>query len=340
TFEERFAARHGATNALATTSGTAALHLAMTALGIGSGDEVIVPDFAFGGRANAVLHTGATPVFADVCPDTWTLDPVKVQAATTSSTKAILAAHVHGHPCDMDALNRVAKERDLFVIEDCAAALGARYKTRLVGTLADVACFSFCGDSVITTGGEGGMVLTTNPKLHQRMALLHDQGMARERRYWHEVAGFNYRMTAIQAAIGVAQLERLDEFLHHRRLLACRYQEQLQDLPGMHLPQPASWAERTYWSLTVLVDPGRVGLCRDGLVTGLARAGIESRTVFQPLHQQPAYPDSDEVFPVTDWISGAGLALPTTNAITLEDVDRICDVIRRLIRDGAVTAPQ
>ncbi len=317
-FEERFAAYHRVANALTTSSGTAALHLAITALGIGSddGDEVILPSFAAGACASAVLHAGATPVLVDVCPDTWTLDPMKVQAAITSSTKAVLAVHIHGHPCDMDAINKVGKERELFIIEDCAAALGARYNGQLVGTLADVACFSFA-DEVITTG-EGGMVLTTNPKLHQKLALARDH--------------FSYRLTNIQAAFGVAQLEKLDGFLRHRRSLARRYREQLRDLTGIHLPKQAAWANSVHSVLTIMVDPDRAGLCRDRLVTGLIHEGIDARLAFPPLHEQPTYPDSNETCPVTDWISGSGLSLPTGNEVLLGDVDRICDVFRGLIQ--------
>ncbi len=335
-FEERFAAFHRTTNAVATQSGTSALHLAMAALGVRSGDEVIVPDFAFGGCANAVLHAGAVPVFVDVCPDTWTLDPAKLQAAITSVTKAVLAVHVHGHPCDMDAINEIASQRDLFVIEDCAEALGARYKNRLVGTLADVACFSFFGDKVISTGGAGGMVLTTNPRLYQKMALLRDHGMTAARHHWHEVAGLNCRMANIQGAIGVAQMDKLDGFLRHRRRLSGRYQERLSDLPGILLPKQAAWAESVHWFLTILVDPGRAGCTRDELTMQLAQEGIFGRPVFCPLHEQPAYPDSNEVFPVTDWVSKAGLSLPNTNHVTLEDVDRICGAIETLIRDSDV----
>lgn len=332
-FQDMFSAYLGGVLSLCTSSGTTALHLALEALGLGEGDEVIVPDLTFGASANAVIHCGATPVFCDIDPETWTMDPVSVEAAITPRTRALMPVHLYGHPCDMDPIMDLARQYGLFVIEDCAEALGATFRGRPVGTIGDIGCFSFFANKVITTG-EGGMVTTTDPALYERMMLLRDHGMQKKKRYWHLEAGFNYRMTNVQAAIGVAQMERIDQFLKNRRKIVARYQEHLNHVPGIVLPPEAPWAHNIYWLYAILVDEEQTGISRDFMIEWLLSQGIETRPFFYPLHNQPAYKASGHSrFPVTERVAACGINLPTSNDIVLEDVDRVCHAIMTLLSD-------
>lgn len=329
-FEESFAKFHGVEHALTVSNGTTALHLALAALGIGPGDEVIVPDLTFAASANVVIHCGATPVLCDVAPETWTMDPADVARKITPRTKAIMPVHLYGHPCDMDPIVAIAREHSLFIVEDNAEALGAEYRGQKTGTIGDVGCFSFFANKVITTG-EGGMVICKDPALFQRMQVLRDHGMEKGRRYWHVVPGFNYRLTSMQAAIGLAQMERLEYFLTRRDEIVARYDAALSQVPGIILPPRAEWARNIHWLYSILVDPDQAGITRDALSARLAELGIETRAFFYPLHIQPPYLDSD-AFPITTDISARGLSLPTANDIRLEDVDRVCAAIADIVR--------
>lgn len=339
-FQAAFAAYMGGGQALCTSSGTTALHLALEALEIGPGDEVIVPDLTFGATANVVVHAGATPVFVDVDPATWTLDPNAMAAAITPRTKAVIPVHLYGHPCDMDPIMALAGTHGLKVIEDCAEALGATYRGRKVGTIGDVGCFSFFANKVITTG-EGGMVTTASAALAARMAILRDHGMTRERRYWHVAAGYNYRMTNLQAAIGLAQLERVETFLARRRELVKRYDTYLAGFPELQLPVQAPWARNIYWLYSLAVAPDRLGMNRDQLAARLRERGIETRPVFLPLHDQPAYRNGvAHPAPVAADIAARGLSLPTGNEMSGVDVDRVCDALTSIIRTQRVYRAQ
>ncbi|MEQ1861197.1 MAG: aminotransferase class I/II-fold pyridoxal phosphate-dependent enzyme [Chthoniobacteraceae bacterium] len=336
-FEQAFARFHDVPHALTVSNGTTALHLALVALGIGPGDEVIVPDLTFAASANVVIHCGAKPVLADVDARTWTLDPADFARKITPRTKAVMPVHLYGHPCDMDPIMEVARLHRLFVVEDCAEALGARYKGRLVGTFGDAGCFSFFANKVITTG-EGGMVFTRDVALHQRMNVLRDHGMEKGRRYWHIHPGFNYRMTNIQAAIGLAQMERIDFFLERHREIARHYSERLRGLPGITLPPAESWAENIYWLYSILIDEARAGLTRDALVRYLAEHGVETRNLFYPLHIMPPYPHEGDL-PVSTQLSARGLSLPTSKDLEPAQIDRVCDAIAQALeaRQPAVT---
>jgi len=339
-FQNAFAAYMGGGRALCTSSGTTALHLALEALGIGADDEVIVPDFTFGATANVVLHANATPVFVDVDPITWTLDPKAMEAAVTSRTKAVIPVHLYGHPCDMDPIMALARKHGLKVIEDCAEALGAEYKGRKVGLIGDVGCFSFFANKVITTG-EGGMVVTNSPDLTAAMSMLRDHGMAPGRRYWHLAAGYNYRMTNLQAAVGLAQLERIDVFLNRRAELAKRYNAYLAGFAGLQLQTQAPWARNIYWLYSLAVRPEHLGMNRDQLAARLQERGIETRPVFHPLHDQPAYRTGiARPCPVTVDIATRGLSLPTGNEMTGADVDRVCDALTSIMRTQQVYRAQ
>lgn len=318
-FEKMLSEFHADTPALTVCNGTVALHLALETLGIGPGDEVVVPDFTFAATANAVIHAGASPVFVDVAPETWTMDPVAVERALTPHTKAIIPVHLYGHPCDMDPLLEIARSRDLAVIEDCAEALGARYKGRLVGTFGHAACFSFFGNKTVTTG-EGGAVLLAREVDFNRAKMLRDHGMDSKKRYWHQLAGYNYRMTNLQAALGVAQMERVESILASKQALGRRYLDFLKQEKSLVMPPQALWAEPVNWLFTLLVSR-ESNLTPAEMITRLAQQGIETRPVFFPLHAMPAFKGCCGAgdFPVTEHLAATGLSLPS--ALTLSDLD-------------------
>ena len=329
-FQDAFAEYLDMPHALSTSSGTAALHLALVALGIGPGDEVIVPDLTFGASANVVIHAGARPVFCDVDPYTWTIDVEDAARRITSRTRAIMPVHLYGHPCDMDPLMALAKANKLWVVEDCAESLGATYKGRKAGTFGDVSCFSFFANKVITTG-EGGMTVTNHADLHEKMAILRDHGMSKERRYWHLYPGFNYRMTNMQAAIGLAQLERIESFLNYREVIVKRYDEELGPLPGVEVPPRADWGKSIFWLYSILVEEERSGISSTRLAEKLHDYGIETRRLFTPLHGQPAYRDTGVAkgdFPVAARLHAQGLSLPTSNDLSLKLVEKVCATIK------------
>jgi perosamine synthetase len=328
-FEARFSDICGGAHALTVCNGTAALHLALMSLGIGPGDEVIVPDITFAATANAVIHAGAVPVFVDVSPVYWGIDPALIEAAITSRTKAILPVHLYGHPCDMDSILEIARNHSLKVIEDCAQALGATYKQKPVGSMGDAGCFSFFGNKIITTG-EGGMVVFKDPAAHDRATIIRDHGMSREKKYWHEVVGFNYRMANIQAAIGLAQLERFDEIVIKKRGLEKAYIEGLSGFAGIVMPPSEKWAASICWLFTVLIDIDTYG-DRDSLIHKFRLNGIDTRPVFYPLHQLPVFKPylRAECFPVADKISSRGINLPSSVNLEEEEIVRVCEAFSR-----------
>ena len=330
-FEQEFAAYCGAGYGLATHSGTVALHLTLVALGIGPGDEVIVPSLTFVATANAVTYTGATPVFVDSEESTWNIDPQAVAQAISRRTRAIIAVHLYGHPADMDPLRALADEHSLILIEDAAEAHGARYHGRRAGSLGDVAVFSFYGNKIITTG-EGGMIVADDPDLIERCHFLGNQAKTQENPYWHTEIGYNYRMTNMQAALGVAQLERIEEFIAVRARNAGHYTRRLSEAPGLALPPCAEWAENVYWMYTVLVEES-YGLERDALMVCLRQRGIDSRPVFYPLHRLPMY-DQGRHLPVAEDIGRRGINLPSGSALTPAQVDTVCDALIEIYRQG------
>jgi perosamine synthetase len=323
-FEREFASYCGVSHGVATHNGTVALHLLFVALGIGPGDEVIVPALTFVATANAVAYTGARPVFVDCDPTTWNIDPGAAACAVTPRTRALVAVHLYGHPADMDPLRALADERSLVLIEDAAEAHGARYKGHRTGSLGDVAVFSFYGNKIITTG-EGGMIISNDADLLERCYFLANQAKGKENPYWHSEIGYNYRMTNVQAALGVAQLERIDEFIATRVRNAQRYNERLACLPGVTCPACADWAENVYWMYTILVGDD-YGMERDVLMARLRERGIETRPFFHPLHRLPMY-DRGLHLPVAEEIACRGINLPSSSALTPADVDAVCDVL-------------
>jgi len=330
-FEKSFASFCEVEHAVACNNGTTALHVALLALGVEPGDEVIVPTLTYVASANAVRHCGATPVFVDSEAASMNLDPRLIEARITSRTKGILPVHLYGHPADMDLILEIARRRNLFVLEDAAEAHGALYRSRKVGSLGDAATFSFFGNKIITTG-EGGMVTTGNPRVEARVRLLKGQGVDPNRRYWFPVVGYNYRMTNIAAAIGLAQLEQIEEHMAVHRRVAGWYQRHLRAAEEfLILPAEADWARHAYWHYTVRLRPS-VRLTRDEVTTRLAEAGIETRPVFYPMHLMPPYREPDGAYPVAESLAARGISLPTHGLLSEDDVAFIAEQLLNLCR--------
>jgi perosamine synthetase len=332
-FERAFSRYVGGRYGIATTNGTAALHVALVTLGVGPGDEVIVPDATMVACMDAVLYTGATPVLVDVDPTTWTLDPALVEAAITPRTRAMMPVHLYGHPAEMDRLLRIARAHRIAIIEDAAEAHGSEFRGRRVGNLGEIGCFSFYANKILTTG-EGGMVVTRRAGLAERCQRLRELAYASPvRNYHHTEVGFNYRLTDLQAAVGLAQLARMKEFVRHRRECAALYREMLGGTEGLELPNEAPWARSAYWSYVPLVRGGMTR--RRRLQEHLARRGIGSRVAFWPMHRQPFAPPKyrgSHGFPVSDRIGRQGLSLPFGNGITLESVGTVAAAVRDALR--------
>lgn len=328
-FEHQFAAACGAEYGIACANGTVAMHLALATLGLEPGDEVIIPTFTMIATANAVTYCGATPVLADMEPNYWQLDVEQVAAKITPRTKAIVPVHIYGHPTDMEPLLELAQKHGLRVIEDAAESHGAEYRGRRTGSLGDAAGFSFYGNKIITTG-EGGMVTTNDRELAKLAWNLRDHAFSHERHFWHKFIGFNYRMTNLQAAVGLAQTEQLDTFVTLRRRNAAEYTRRLQSIPGITTPPEAPWAKNVYWMYGILVNEQEYGLSRDQLRKVLAEHGIETRTFFIPMHCQPVYWEmfKGQRYPVAERLCRDGFYLPSATSLSIQEIDFVAEVIR------------
>ena len=322
-FESGFADFVGATYAASVCNGTVALHLALLVLGIGAGDEVIVPSLTYIASVNAIRYVGATPVFADSLPDTWQVDPLDVERRITPRTRAILAVHLYGGASDMIALSNLCAHHNLRLIEDCAEAIGTRLNGRHVGTFGHIATFSFFGNKTITTG-EGGMVVSRDAAIDKEVRHLRGQGLASDREYWHDVIGYNYRMTNICAAIGTAQLERTDKILRQKTLLAQRYREALTDTP-ITFQTPTAGESPSHWMVTILTP---TAADRNTLRDSLKIAGIETRPAFHPAHTMPMYLHEHDRLPVAEDIAARGINLPSWHQLPDPDLERIVSIIR------------
>ena len=329
-FEQAFARYVGADAATSVCNGTAALHLALCALGVGPADEVIVPTFTYVAPVNMIRLVGASPVFVDSDRATWQLDPADVERKITARTRAIIAVHLYGQACDMERLGDIARRHELLIIEDCAEAFGTRIGARHAGTFGDVATFSFFGNKTITTG-EGGMAIARDARTLERMALLKNQGVSSEREYWHVALAFNYRMTNVEAAIGLAQLEQADALIARKRSIAQAYRRGLADLP-LDLHDERSGTTHSFWMVSVLVEDEAV---RARLRTALAENGIETRPTFVPAHRLPMYASGNATqCPVADSLAARGINLPSWPGLSDDDVAYICGHIRNFYARG------
>ena len=336
-FEQKFADYCGCKYGISTTNGTTALHLALASLEIGPGDEVIVPTFTMIATGFAIVYTGATPVLVDAEPETWNIDTTKIEERMTPRTKAIMPVHIYGHPCDMDPIMEIAERHNLYVIEDAAEAHGAEYKGRKTGGIGHVNCFSFYANKIITTG-EGGMVVTNDEKIAEKARRLKDLAHSSGKRFLHTDIAFNYRMTNIQAAIGLAQFEEIDKFVEMRRAHAHLYNSLLKDIEGIRLPPEKEWAKNIYWMYSILIED-EFDMSRDELMEKLMEKGIETRTFFIPVHQQPAFQKMNlfqgESYPVAEELSRKGLYLPSGSGLTTEQIEYICRTIKQIRKKQA-----
>ena len=329
-FEEKFAAFCGTKYAIACSNGTVTLHLALKALGIGPGDEVIMPTLTYIATANSVTYCGATPVFVDSERDTWNIDCADIERKITPRTKAIMPVHLYGLAANMDAVMEIAKKHNLYVIEDAAEAHGAKWNGKTVGSIGDVGSFSFFGNKIITCG-EGGMLTTNNEELYETMKLLRSQGVDPNKRYWHTTVAYNYRMTNLQAAIGLAQLEKIDWHLGERRRVAKLYDKYLPMLGDLVtvqvVPQQAS---HVYWMNSVMLSD-KVSKSRDQVMEEMEARNIEMRPLFYPMHVMPPYEDSTVDCPVAESLATRGINLPSHAMLTEEHVKYIVESLKEII---------
>ncbi len=322
-FEQRFAEYCGVKHAIATNNGTTAIHLALDAMGIGAGDEVIVPTLTYIASANAIMYAGATPVFVDSDPKSLTIDIESVKSAITKKTKAVMAVHLYGHPANTIELNKICRENNILLIEDAAEAHGAKVSGKRVGGLGECATFSFFGNKIITTG-EGGMVTTDNGELAAKLRLLRGQGMDPHKRYWHPVIGYNYRMTNIAAAIGCAQMDRIDRAIAFRQKLAKQYDTAIKSANiDVTTPNTEPWAENVFWIYTALLN-GLTADQRDRVRTDMDADGIETRPVFYPVHHMPPYRNAKvQTIVDAEHLAASGINLPTHEHVDDVAVQRI-----------------
>ena len=330
-FERMFPRVAGSNEAISVCNGTVALHLALLALDVRPGDEVIVPSLTYIATANAVRYVGAEPVFVDVSPDTWCMDPELTERAITRRTKGIIAVDLYGHPADMDALNHIAAIHGLWVVEDAAEAHTAKYKGRLTGSLAKIGTFSFYGNKVFTSG-EGGAITVNDPDLALRIRTLRGQGMDPDRRYYFPVTGYNFRLTNVACAILCAQLERADSIIAKRQGIFDLYRKKLEGVSGVGFQPVAEWAEPAPWLFSIVIDPVAFGCNRDRLADYLREHGVDTRPFFIPLHTLPPFRDESvargEHLPVTDALAASGINLPTHAFLSEDDITRVCNLIK------------
>jgi len=316
-FEESFSEFVKINHSVAVSNGTVALHLALLALGIGEKDEVIVPTFTYVASVNAIKYVNAKPVFVDSDPQTWQIDPLKIREKVTKKTKAIMAVHIYGHPCGMKQIKKIAKENNLYIIEDCAEAIGSFYDNKHAGNFGDIATFSFFGNKTITTG-EGGMVCTNNKNLNDLVIRLKGQGLATGKEYFHDIIGYNYRMTNICAAIGFAQLERISDILKQKDRVISEYKNDLKNV-SVSIHQEGGNVKHSYWMFTVLASSERE---KNELRSHLAENGIETRPAFHPVHTMPMYIDRNS-YPVAEDLGKRGINLPSYPDLTNDDIEFI-----------------
>lgn len=325
--EREFLARHGKKFGITCSNGTTALHAAYLALGIGPGDEVIIPGFTFAAPANVALAMGAVPVYADVDPRTWLLDPAEVERRITKKTKAVVPVHIYGNVCAMDRILESCRDAGVAVVEDTAEGLFSKYRGRLAGTLGELGCYSFQATKTITTG-EGGFVLTDDEALYERLHLFRNHGMSPSKRYWHEVAGFNFRLTNLQAAMGCAQLERVEDFLAQRRHMAASYARELQRVPGAATQHVEKDVDINVWAVAVKLDPKAYPQGRDAVIDQLARAGIETRPGFYPFSVMAVY--KAPRLPVAESVGLNVVSLPSFPTLTDEEIAAVCSGLAKL----------
>ena len=331
-FEGEFAQICGTRTTIGVCNGTVALHLILMALDVRPGDEVLVPSLTYIATANAVRYVGAEPVFVDIDPETWCIDPNLLEDKITRRTKGIIAVHLYGHPADMDAINHIAGIHGLWVVEDAAEAHTALYKGRPTGSLAPIASFSFYGNKIFTSG-EGGAIALSDPHLELRIRTLRGQGMDPNRRYYFPVTGYNFRLTNVACALLCAQLERKEDIIERRHEIFSMYRGLLADMPGVVFQPIADWADPAPWLFSILIKEDAFGRSRDELIEYLESLGVETRPFFIPLHKLPPFRESSEnrgdSLPCSDELGEIGLNLPTYSTMSNNDIENVVDAIKR-----------
>ncbi len=331
-FEDEFAGYIGVKYGVAVCNGTAALHLALATLGIGKGDEVIVPAFTMIASVYAIIYCGATPVLVDADPETWCMDVSQIEKKITRKTKAIMPVHIYGHPVDMDPLLEIAKKHKLIIVEDAAEIHGGEYKGRKAGGLGEIGCFSFYANKIITTG-EGGMLVTNDQDIYEKAKILRNMAFSEGKRYIHYEIGFNYRMTNLQAAVGLGQLHQVKKLLEIKIRNAHSYNEKLKHIPGITLPVQKPWAKNVYWMYSILIEKD-FGLPAGQVQAKLKEMGVDTRALFVPMHQQPVLLKmglfSREKYPVSEELSQKGFYLPSGTALTEEQIEVVCQSLAQI----------
>jgi len=331
-FEKMFAEYTGVNYAISVSNGTVALHLALLALNIGPGDEVIVPNLTYIATANSVTYVGATPVFADSEKDTWNIDPKSIERLITKKTRAIIPVHLYGNPCNMNAILKIAKTNNLFVIEDAAEALGSEYFGQKTGSFGDISTFSFYGNKTITTG-EGGMVVTKDSEMANKLRILKGQGMNPNKRYWFDIIGYNYRMTNMQAALGCAQMERVDELVKAKRNIAQLYDKYLMDIPNIIIPTEKFHTINTYWMYSIILN-NYSREKREKFREELEKLGIETRPFFYLITEMPPYSRyKNSECKVAKLLADKGLNLPSSTLLKKEKIEYICGKVKKCLEE-------
>ena len=332
-FEEKFAAYINKKNGVAVNNGTNALILALRALDLPAGSEVIMPTFTIISCALACIYNNLKPVLVDCHPDTWNMDVSQIEEKITEKTKAIMVVHIYGHPVEMKPVIEIAKKYNLYIIEDAAEAIGAEYKGRKCGTFGDISCFSFYANKTITTG-EGGMVLANNDKLAEKLKRLRNLGFIPQHRFYHEELGYNFRMTNIQAAIGLAQLERIEEHINIKRKIGKLYTELLKGVPYLQLPIEKEWAKNIYWMYGIVLDE-KAGMNAEEFGKKLLKNRIQTRPFFLGMHEQPVFHKMglfvDEHYPIAERIARQGLYLPSGLTLKEEEIKKVTEAIEKIL---------
>jgi perosamine synthetase len=334
-FEEQFAAKMGRKYGVAVSNGSVALDASIIALNLQPGDEVIMPTFTIICCASAITRVGAIPVLIDCEPDTWNMDVSKIESRITPKTKAIMVVHIYGLPVDMDPVLELAKKYNLKIIEDAAEEHGQHYKGRPIGSFGDISCFSFYPNKHITTG-EGGMIATDNLELAERCRSLRNLCFKPEKRFYHEELGYNYRMTNVQAAIGLAQLERMDEFIVQKRKMGNFYYNLLKDVPGIQIPlQSKEFAKNIYWVYGIVLNDD-IPFDAEGAMKKMADLGVGTRPFFWPMHEQPVFRKMNlfvnESYPVSERIARRGFYIPSGLNLSESEMVRVVDCLKKILK--------
>jgi len=328
-FENQFAQWNGNKRAITTSNGTTALHLALVTLGIGKGDEVLIPNLTFISTANAVSYTGARPIMVDIEEESLGIDPEKAAEKITKKSKAIIPVHLYGHPAQMDEILDLAEDKNLVIIEDAAEAIGAEYKSKKVGTLGDMGCFSFYGNKIITTG-EGGMITSNDETLIEKAFILREHGMSKNRRYWHDLIGFNYRLTSLQAAFGLAQIEKIDSIIEKKRKNAQLYMKELNEVQDkIRFFSETKHVKSVYWMNSIILQTQDFD--RDKIIQMLGDKGIDTRPFFYPLTSMPPYYSEDN-FEISVKIGKNGINLPSSSVLKEEEIKFISQHLKQILR--------